>query len=95
MLWDSKKNHIYQWMKRYENEWTWVTMSIDAKNKQMHLYLNAEESDARNGLGTQSPFRFKNPLKRYGNEPFYVGYTPSVSGFEPNAYFKGKISDIK
>jgi hypothetical protein len=95
MLWDNHKEHIYQWIKRYENEWSWITMVVDAEQKTMRLYINGRESDARNGLGTQSPFRFKNPLKRYGNEPFYIGYTPSVPGFEPNAYFKGKISDIK
>ena len=34
-------------------------------------------------------------LKRYGNEPFYIGHTPTVAAFEANAFFKGEIADIK
>jgi len=95
MMWDSKKNHIYQWMKRYEGEWTWVTMTVDAKNKKMHLYLNGNESDARNGTGTQSPIDYENDLKRYGAEPFYIGHTPSWENGNPNKWFKGFVSKIK
>jgi hypothetical protein len=62
--------HLYQWMKRYENQWSWVTMVLDAKNKKMHLYMNGNESDARSGTGTNSPLYFDFPLKRYGIEPF-------------------------
>lgn len=95
MLWNARREHIYQWVKRYENEWTWVTMVVDNSTKRMHFYLNGRESDARNGMGTQSPIDFKYDLKRYGSEPFYIGHTPSTPGFEPNAFFKGDIADIK
>jgi hypothetical protein len=95
MMWNSHKEHLYQWLKRYEGEWSWVTMVVDDYNKRMHLYLNGRESNARNGTGTESPLKYEHNLKRYGSEPFYVGYTPSVAGFEPNAYFKGEIADIK
>jgi hypothetical protein len=74
MLWNAHREHIYQWFKRYEGEWTWVTMVIDDLKKKMHFYLNGNESDARNGTGTQSPFEYQYNLKRYGTEPFYVGY---------------------
>jgi hypothetical protein len=46
-------------------------------------------------MGTQSPIRYGHDLKRYGSEPFYIGHTPSVAGFEPNAFFKGELADIK
>ena len=95
MLWNSHRKPIYQWVKRYENEWSWITMVVDSKRKKMHLYINGRESNARNGMGTQSPIRYEHDLKRYGSEPFYIGYTPSVAGFEPNAFFKGEIADIK
>jgi len=94
-LWDKMKNHIYQWIKRYENQWSWVTMAVDSENKKIHFYLNGKESDARLGTGTQSPFEYSEPLKRYGSEPFYIGYTPTVEPFQPNAFFKGEIADIK
>jgi hypothetical protein len=89
-LWDRMKNHIYQWIKRYENQWTWVTMAVDDETKKIHFYLNGRESDARLGTGTQSPFTYKEPLKRYGTEPFYIGYSNS-----PNeSFFKGGIASI-
>ena len=95
MMWNSHREHIYQWVKRYENEWSWVTMVVDSRRKRMHLYINGRESNARNGMGTESPIRYQFDLKRYGSEPFYIGHTPSVAGFEPNAFFKGEIADIK
>ena len=95
MLWNSHREPIYQWVKRYENEWSWITMVVDSKRKKMHLYINGRESNARNGMGTQSPIRYEHDLKRYGSEPFYIGHTPSVAGFEPNAFFKGELADIK
>ena len=89
-LWDRMKGHIYQWIKRYENQWSWVTMAVDSESKKIHFYLNGRESDARLGTGTQSPFTYEEPLKRYGTEPFYIGYSNS-----PNeSYFKGGIASI-
>ena len=95
MLWSANKEHIYQWFKRYENEWTWVTMVVDTIDNKMHWYLNGRESSARNGTGTESPIEFYGSLKRYGSEPFYIGHTPSTPSFEPNAFFRGDIADIK
>jgi hypothetical protein len=89
-LWDRMKNHIYQWIKRYENQWSWVTMAVDAENKKIHFYLNGRESDARLGTGTQSPFQYEEPLKRYGSEPFYIGYSKSPT----ESFFKGAIASI-
>jgi hypothetical protein len=95
MLWNSHKEHIYQWFKRYEDEWTWVTMVVDDLEKKMHFYLNGNESDARNGTGTESPIDYNYNLKRYGTEPFFIGHTPTVEPFQPNSHFKGEIADIK
>jgi hypothetical protein len=89
-LWDRMKSHIYQWIKRYENQWSWVTMAVDAENKKIHFYLNGKESDARLGTGTQSPFEYNEALKRYGNEPFYIGYSKSPT----ESFFKGAIASI-
>jgi len=94
MLWDRKKQHLYQWIKRYENQWSWVTMSVDVVNKKIHFYLNGRESDARLGTGTLSPLIFEEPLKRYGMEDFYIGYSPTQSDTN-SKYFKGNISKIK
>jgi hypothetical protein len=95
MLWNAHREHIYQWFKRYEGEWTWVTMVVDDLEKNMHFYLNGNESDSRNGTGTQSPISYNYNLKRYGTEPFFIGHTPTVEPFQANAFFKGEIADIK
>jgi hypothetical protein len=90
-LWDRAKQHLYQWIKRYENQWSWITMSVDAENQKIHFYLNGRESDARLGTGTQSPLSYDEPLKRYGMEPFTIGYSKS-----PNeVFFKGGIASIQ
>jgi hypothetical protein len=70
-------------------------MVLDSVRCKMHFYLNGRESSARNGTGTSSPVQLTGLLKHYGSEPYYIGRTPSVSTKEPNAFFKGKISDIK
>jgi len=90
-LWDRMKGHLYQWIKRYENQWSWITMSVDSENNKIHFYLNGKESDARLGTGTQSPLKYLEPLKRYGMEPFTIGYSKSPI----ETFFKGSISDIK
>jgi hypothetical protein len=90
-LWDRTKQHLYQWIKRYENQWSWVTMAVDNDNKKIHFYLNGKESDARLGTGTQSPLHFTENLKRYGFEPFFIGYSKSPT----ESYFKGAIAEIK
>jgi hypothetical protein len=90
-LWDRTKQHLYQWIKRYENQWSWVTMAVDSENNKIHFYLNGRESDARLGTGTQSPLNFVEPLKKYGMEPFNVGYSKSPV----EEFFKGGIASIQ
>jgi len=94
LLWNHKKEALYQWMKRYENYWSWITLSVDAENNKIHFYLNGKESDARHGHGTHSPQSYDGNLKRYGSTPFTIGNTTSVSENEPNSYFKGDISKV-
>ena len=67
---ESQKEALYQWMKRYENYWSWITLSVDVENNKIHFYLNGNESDARHGHGTHSPLSFDGKLKRYGSVPF-------------------------
>ncbi len=94
LLWNHKKEALYQWMKRYENYWSWITLSVDTENNKIHFYLNGKESDARHGHGTHSPQSYDGNLKRYGSTPFTIGNTTSVSANEPNSYFKGDISKV-
>ena len=94
LLWNHKKEALYQWMKRYENYWSWITLSVDTENNKIHFYLNGKESDARHGHGTHSPQSYDGNLKRYGSTPFTIGNTTSVSENEPNSHFKGDIAKV-
>jgi hypothetical protein len=95
ILWTEKKEQLYQWFKRYEGEWTWVTMVVDATKGKMHLYLNGRESSSRNGTGTESPIQLTGLLKKYGSEPFLLGKTTTQLIGQPNPLFKGQIADLK
>ena len=92
-LWTSEKQHLYQWMKRYENQWTWITLVV--RDNDIHFYMNGKESDARWGTGTHSPLHFEGSLKRYGSVPYYLGTTTSVPLENIQRWFKGDIADLK
>jgi len=92
-LWNNKKDHVYSWMKRYENQWSWITLVVDEND--IHFYMNGKESDARWGTGTPSPQHFEGMLKRYGNVDYYLGTTTSVSDEDPSKWFKGDIADVR
>jgi hypothetical protein len=92
-LWNNKKEHLYSWMKRYENQWTWITLVVDENN--VHFYMNGKESDARWGTGTPSPQSFDGMLKRYGRVNYYLGTTTSVSDDSISKWFRGDIADVR
>ena len=92
-LWNNQREHLYSWMKRYENQWSWVTLVVDEND--IRLFMNGKESDARWGTGTSSPLHFEGLLKRYGNVDYYLGTTTSVSDEDPSKWFKGDIADLK
>jgi len=92
-LWNNQREHLYQWMKRYENQWAWVTLVVDGND--IHFYMNGRESDARWGTGTHSPQHFEGMLKRYGNVDYYLGTTTSVGEDDPAKWFKGDVADVR
>ena len=92
-LWNNQREHLYQWMKNYEDRWSWVTLVVDEND--IHLYMNGKESDARWGTGTHSPLHFEGMLKRYGNVDYYLGTTTSVREDDISKWFKGDIADVK
>jgi hypothetical protein len=92
-LWNNQREHLYQWMKRYENRWTLVTLVVDEND--IHFYMNGKESDARHGTGTHSPQHFEGMLKRYGMVDYYLGTTTSVGLNDVNKWFKGDIAEVK
>jgi hypothetical protein len=94
MLWDMWNKPLYQWMKRYEGQWSWVTYSVDAENKKIHVYMNGIESKASSGTGTDSPASYEGGLKRYGDVDYYLGTSPTVDENRPGKHFKGDLAKI-
>lgn len=82
------------WVKRYDNQWSWVTAVFDADNRVSHLYLNGTEVDSKGGYGSPSPLKWEGKLKRYGPLDIYLGTTPSVNEETGFKYFKGDIAKV-
>jgi hypothetical protein len=94
MLWNYEKEFLYMWMKRYEEQWTWVTLTVDDETKEIRLYLNGKESDSRFGTGVPSPLKYNGLLKRYASEPYILGTTNSLADSHPAKWFKGSIAKV-
>jgi len=93
--WNTFNQHNYMWLKRYEGQWSWVTVVIDADNNLSHFYLNGTEVDSKAGHGSESPWKFNGKLKKYVGKNVYLGTTPSLGINDPAKYFKGEIADLK
>jgi FkbM family methyltransferase len=92
VVYDENSNHYYNYAKRYENQWSWVTLSIDSANQNIHFYLNGTESDARHGTGTTSPLHYENRLKSYGLDDYYIGTTTFCSILSDDPDYVGSSS---
>ena len=93
-FWNTFNQHNYMWVKRYDNQWTWVTAVIDSDSNSAHFYLNGSEVDTRAGQGSPSPINFNGRLKPYGKSSIYLGSTPSLEDSASNKFFKGDIAKV-
>ena len=82
------------WVKRYDNQWSWVTVVINEDTQTSHLYLNGTEVDSKGGFGSPSPLKWLGKLKSYGTSAAYLGMTPSLEEGNPVKYFKGDIAKV-
>ena len=94
-FWNSFNKHNYMWVKRYDKQWSWMTVVLDEKEHLAHLYLNGTEVDSKAGLGSPSPLRFSGKLKSYGTNDFYLGISPSETDDSSFKYFKGDIAKVQ
>ena len=94
-FWNTFNQHNYMWLKRYDNQWSWVTVVFDDYNKLSHFYLNGTEVDSLAGFGSPSPFKYEGRLKKYNVDRIYLGTTPSEKADSPIKYFKGDIAAVK
>lgn len=92
--WNNFNHHNYMWIKRYDNQWSWVTAVIDSDTRQSHFYLNGTEVDSKAGFGSPSPLSFSGKLKNYSTQNIYIGSSPSLADDCSYKFFKGDIAKI-
>ena len=92
--WNSFNQHNYMWVKRYDEQWSWVTMVFSNREQLSHMYLNGSEVDSRGGIGSPSPYKWQGKLKGYGSADWYLGTTPSEKDESTIKYFKGDIAKV-
>jgi hypothetical protein len=93
-FWNTFSQHNYMWLKRYDGQWSWVTVTVDCENNLSHFYLNGSEVDSKAGHGSPSPLQFGGGLKPYGTKPIYLGSTPSQPDDSPVKWLKGDIAKV-
>jgi len=84
-------NPIYNWAKRFEKLWTWVTISYSKEQNQIYFYINDELISQMNGIKQNIPFPSFGELKSHDAiNPMVLGHCPHT-----NTYYKGKIAEFK
>ena len=49
-MWDWKNNHIYRWRRRYQNNWTKVSLIHDKDNKKISFQINDQDLGEKFGI---------------------------------------------
>jgi hypothetical protein len=89
-LFDRDHMRHYNWGKRFENLWTWVTLSYKSDTNEVFFYLNYDLTTQMNGIKNKTPFPVNSLRTHDGIKPFLLG-TCSHTG----SRYKGKISEVK
>ena len=91
MLFDKMNKPYYNWAKRFENLWTWVTLSVSQETGEAFFYLNNELICQMNGIKDNKPFPIDSNLRSHDSiRPFLLGFCSDM-----NTHFKGKIAEVK
>jgi hypothetical protein len=90
-VFDKNDNYHNNWAKKFENEWTWVTVSFNNKTKEMYFFVNDELVTNVNEVKENKPFIVGENLKTHDStNPFILGFCSNQK-----TYFKGQIAEIK
>jgi hypothetical protein len=91
VVFDRNSQHHYFWAKRFENLWTWVTISYSQEENKLYLYINDELERNVRGIREKLPFDAKYEIARMDAvKPFVLGNCP-----HQRTYYKGKIGEVK
>jgi len=92
-MWDWKNQHIYRWRRRYQNNWTKISLIHDKDNKKISFQINDQDLGEKFGI-QQSTISYEEKLKRYANVPFWLGCN-DPNAWEGQRFFKGEIAEVK
>lgn len=90
-VFDENDNYHNNWAKKFESEWTWVTISFDNKTKEMYFFVNNELVTNVSDIKENKPYTVGVDLKKHDNtNPFILGFCSNQK-----TYFKGQIAEVK
>jgi hypothetical protein len=89
-LFDKDNMRHYNWGKRFEGLWTWVTMSFKSETNEIFFYINDTLTTQMNGVKSEVPFPINKLRTHDAVRPFLIGFCNQT-----NTRYKGKIADIK
>jgi hypothetical protein len=91
MVIDRSNNHYYTWSKRFENLWTWFTVSYKKDTDEYSMYVNDDLILNYMGAKYNTPRILTTKLRLHDSiKPFLLGFCNHT-----NTRFKGKISEVK
>jgi hypothetical protein len=90
-VFDKKNLYHNIWAKKFENEWTWVTMSFKKETNEMYFYVNGNLINNKNDIKESKPYMLDENLRMFkSNTPFLIGYCT-----HSRTFYKGKISEVR
>ncbi len=90
LLFNRMNSAYYFWSKRFENLWTWVTVSYKKDTDEYSLYVNDDLIINYQGVKSNSPAKLTDKLRLHDSiKPFLLGFCN-----HSNTRFKGKISEL-
>jgi hypothetical protein len=91
MVIDRSNNYHYTWSKRFENLWTWFTVTYKKDTNEYSMYVNDDLILNYMGKKSNTPRIITEKLRSHDSiKPFLLGFCNHT-----NTRFKGKISELK
>ena len=91
VVFDRDSQHHYNWAKRFEKMWTWLTYSYNSETNEIYFFINDELVTNYRDVIENTPIKIGKGLKSHDSiKPFLLGFCE-----HHNVYFKGKISEVR
>ena len=89
-VFDRDNMRHYNWGKRFEGVWTWVTMAYKQETNQIFFYINDDLTTQVNGIKNNTPFPVNKLRPHDAIKPFLLGFCNQT-----NTRYKGKMAEVK